>query len=149
MAKYSYCITELQKYILILTKVHPCFYLSISYLFVQHIHDIIYCYHALLNVFKNIFFRIKRIMAETLTSYSLVIMHHDKIYAVRDPFGNRPLCLGKLLPAAAFSGKKLITDEDIDGWVVSSESCNFISMGARYYREVLPGILIKPQNMQF
>ena len=88
-------------------------------------------------------------MAETLTSYSLVIMHHDKIYAVRDPFGNRPLCLGKLLPAAAFSGKKLITDEDIDGWVVSSESCNFISMGARYYREVLPGILIKPQNMQF
>lgn len=88
-------------------------------------------------------------MAETLTSYSLVIMHLDKIYAVRDPFGNRPLCLGKLLPAAAFSGKKFITDEDIDGWVVSSESCNFISMGARYYREVLPGILVKPKICSF
>jgi glutamine phosphoribosylpyrophosphate amidotransferase len=45
------------------------------------------------------------------------------------------------LPAAAFSGKKLITDEDIDGWVVSSESCNFISMGARYYREVLKSVV--------
>ncbi|CAC5408921.1 purF [Mytilus coruscus] len=82
--------------------------------------------------------RIKRIMSETLTSYSLVIMHHDKIYALRDPFGNRPLCVGKLYPAAAFSGKKVLADDDIDGWVVSSESCNFNSMGARYYREVLP-----------
>ncbi|CAG2207910.1 PPAT [Mytilus edulis] len=87
--------------------------------------------------------RIKRIMAETLTSYSLVIMHHDKIYALRDPFGNRPLCIGKLYPAAAFSGKKVISDDDVDGWVVSSESCNFNSMGARYYREVLPGEVIE------
>ena len=42
-------------------------------------------------------------MSETVISYSLVIMHDDKIYAVRDPFGNRPLCLGKLLPASAFA----------------------------------------------
>lgn len=31
-------------------------------------------------------------------SYSLVIMLKNKIYAVRDPYGNRPLCLGKILP---------------------------------------------------
>lgn len=49
--------------------------------------------------------RIKRIMSETEASYSLVIMNKDKLYAVRDPLGNRPLCLGKLLPAVAFSGK--------------------------------------------
>ena len=41
-------------------------------------------------------FRIKQLMSYTWTSYSLVIMHKDAIYAVRDPFGNRPLCLGKL-----------------------------------------------------
>lgn len=31
-------------------------------------------------------------------SYSLVIMQRDKIYGVRDPYGNRPLCLGKIVP---------------------------------------------------
>ena len=36
-------------------------------------------------------------MAHTWTSYSLTIMHKDTIYAVRDPYGNRPLCIGKLL----------------------------------------------------
>lgn len=29
-------------------------------------------------------------------SYSLCIMLKDKIFAVRDPYGNRPLCLGKI-----------------------------------------------------
>lgn len=28
-------------------------------------------------------------------SYSLVLMLKNKIYAVRDPYGNRPLCLGR------------------------------------------------------
>lgn len=31
-------------------------------------------------------------------SYSLVIMMKDKIYGVRDPYGNRPLCIGKIVP---------------------------------------------------
>lgn len=31
-------------------------------------------------------------------SYSLVIMLKDKIYGVRDPYGNRPLCIGKVVP---------------------------------------------------
>ncbi|KAK3100703.1 hypothetical protein FSP39_024003 [Pinctada imbricata] len=87
--------------------------------------------------------RIKRIMSETVISYSLVIMHDDKIYAVRDPYGNRPLCLGKLLPATAFAGKKEVDKDDLDGWVVSSESCCFNSVGARYYREVLPGEVVE------
>lgn len=30
--------------------------------------------------------------------------------------------------------------KEIDGWVVSSESCSFQSVGAKYFREVLPGI---------
>jgi amidophosphoribosyltransferase len=42
--------------------------------------------------------RIRHLMKLTPLSYSLVIMMKDKIYGVRDPFGNRPLCLGKILP---------------------------------------------------
>ena len=45
-------------------------------------------------------------MMETQAAYSLVIMNKDKLYAVRDPFGNRPLCIGKLLPAVSFTGEK-------------------------------------------
>ena len=30
-------------------------------------------------------------------------------------------------------------EEICEGWVVSSESCSFQSIGAKYYREVLPG----------
>ena len=32
--------------------------------------------------------------------------------------------------------------QDTVGWVVSSESCSFGGIGARYYREVLPGNII-------
>lgn len=42
--------------------------------------------------------RIKHLMKLAPLSYSLVIMLKNKIYAVRDPYGNRPLCLGKILP---------------------------------------------------
>lgn len=37
-------------------------------------------------------------MTETPTSYSLLVMFKDVIYAVRDPYGNRPLCIGRLVP---------------------------------------------------
>lgn len=37
-------------------------------------------------------------MTETPTSYSLLVMYKDVIYAVRDPYGNRPLCIGRLVP---------------------------------------------------
>lgn len=37
-------------------------------------------------------------MRLTPLSYSLVIMEKDRIYGVRDPYGNRPLCIGKILP---------------------------------------------------
>ncbi|XP_053559913.1 amidophosphoribosyltransferase [Bombina bombina] len=82
--------------------------------------------------------RIKNIMNATPTSYSLLVMHHDVIYAVRDPYGNRPLCIGRLIPVNAEDKGK-----ETEGWVVSSESCNFLSIGAKYYREVLPGEIVK------
>lgn len=39
-------------------------------------------------------------------SYSLVIMVRNKIYGVRDCYGNRPLCIGKILPIELGKRKK-------------------------------------------
>ncbi|CAH2068218.1 unnamed protein product, partial [Iphiclides podalirius] len=91
--------------------------------------------------------RINNLMRLAPLSYSLVIMLKDKIYAVRDPYGNRPLCLGKILPLGSsflMNGTaKNGIEERAEGWVVSSESCGFLSIGARYVREVLPGEIVE------
>ncbi|XP_077301465.1 amidophosphoribosyltransferase-like, partial [Arctopsyche grandis] len=52
--------------------------------------------------------RIRNLMRLAPLSYSLVIMLKDRIYGVRDPYGNRPLCLGRILPMGQSSGS--------DGW---------------------------------
>lgn len=46
------------------------------------------------------------------------------------------------LPITALDGE---CDEsrEADGWVVSSESCGFLSIGAQYVREVFPGEIIE------
>lgn len=105
--------------------------------------------------------RISGMMHQTKCSYSLVIMTKDRIFAVRDPYGNRPLCIGKL-KSSCDSPKGIrvktqqngdlesgsdtdssIADDDLGGWVVSSESCSFPSIGAKYYREVKPGEIVE------
>ncbi|MBN1427008.1 MAG: amidophosphoribosyltransferase [Anaerolineae bacterium] len=60
-------------------------------------------------------------------AYSLVILTRDAIYAVRDPLGLRPLCIGKLE----------------QGYVVASESCALNTIGADYIREVEPGEIVR------
>ncbi|KAH8241293.1 hypothetical protein KR032_007456 [Drosophila birchii] len=85
--------------------------------------------------------RIRHFMMLAPLSYSLVIMLKDKIYAVRDTYGNRPLCIGKIVPINAGHGNR--EDTPADGWVVSSESCGFLSIGARYVREVQPGEIVE------
>lgn len=71
-------------------------------------------------------------------------MMKDKIYGVRDPYGNRPLCIGKIVPLTMGNRKqehhKNLTAE---GYVISSESCGFLSIGARYVREVEPGEIVE------
>ncbi|XP_052016089.1 LOW QUALITY PROTEIN: amidophosphoribosyltransferase-like [Apodemus sylvaticus] len=86
--------------------------------------------------------RIKNLMKEAPAAYSLVIMHRDVIYAVRDPYGNRPLCIGCLMPLSDMNDKGKKSSET-DGWVVSSESCSFLSIGARYCHEVKPGEIVE------
>ncbi len=76
--------------------------------------------------------RIAAFMKEAEGAYSLVILTRDAIFAVRDPLGVRPLCLGEL------SG-----DNDVPGYVVASESCALGTIGARYLREVCPGEIVR------
>ncbi|CAH1778054.1 unnamed protein product [Owenia fusiformis] len=89
--------------------------------------------------------RIQQLMKETYTAYSLLVMYKDTIYALRDPYGNRPMCLGKVMSAGPISSENKHNSEDVDieGWAVSSESCSFQAIGAEYYREVLPGEIVQ------
>ncbi|XP_041050667.1 amidophosphoribosyltransferase isoform X2 [Carcharodon carcharias] len=88
--------------------------------------------------------RIRNLMTATPTSYSMLLMYKDVIYAVRDPYGNRPLCLGCLVPVSKLhSSGEPVTETETEGWVVSSESCSFQSIGARYFREILPGEIVQ------
>ncbi|MCB0337202.1 MAG: class II glutamine amidotransferase, partial [Bdellovibrionales bacterium] len=56
-------------------------------------------------------------------AYSLLLMYDDRMFAVRDPKGFRPLAIGRL----------------DDAWVFASETCAFDLIGATYERDVQPG----------
>lgn len=59
-------------------------------------------------------------------AYSLVIMSPRKLIGARDPYGFRPLCLGKK-----------------DGaFIFTSESCALDTIGADYIRDVKPGEVV-------
>lgn len=64
-------------------------------------------------------------------AYSLTLLTDDKLIAVRDPLGFRPLCIGK-------------KDK---GWIIASESCAFDLLGAEYVRDVEPGEMLVIDNL--
>ncbi len=59
-------------------------------------------------------------------AYGLVIMSPRKLIGVRDPFGLKPLCLGKRDNA----------------WVLASESCALSAIGAEFIRDIRPGEIL-------
>jgi len=59
-------------------------------------------------------------------AYSLVIMTEQEMIGVRDPFGFRPLSIGKLG----------------DAWVLASETCAFDLIEAKFVRDVEPGEIV-------
>ena len=64
-------------------------------------------------------------------AFSLVIAHSDnKLIAVRDPNGFRPLCLG----------------QNESGYAVASESCALEACGFELVRDILPGEIIVLEN---
>jgi len=62
--------------------------------------------------------------------YSLVLMTNKKLVGVRDPFGIRPLVLGKLK----------------DSYILASETCALDIVGATFLREVENGEIIIIEN---
>ncbi|MBI2844139.1 MAG: amidophosphoribosyltransferase [Armatimonadetes bacterium] len=60
-------------------------------------------------------------------AYSVVILAADKLIAMRDAYGIRPLCIGRL------NGSR---------YVVASETCALNVLGASYVRDVEPGEIV-------
>ena len=69
---------------------------------------------------------VSKTMDEIKGAFSLLIMSPQKLIAARDPWGFRPLSL------ASFN----------DGYVISSETCAFDSIGAKFIRDIEPGEII-------
>jgi amidophosphoribosyltransferase len=75
--------------------------------------------------------RIKTAMKKWVGAYSLVILTRDCVYAVRDPWGFRPLCIG-LLPSG--------------GHAVASETGALQTLGCEAIRDVKPGEVVSLSN---
>lgn len=73
-----------------------------------------------------------RAMNKIKGAYSLVIMSPRKLIGARDPFGFRPLCIGKRDNA----------------YFLASESCALDTVGATFVRDVRPGeiVTISPEK---
>ncbi|HEX3670483.1 MAG TPA: amidophosphoribosyltransferase [Candidatus Cybelea sp.] len=72
--------------------------------------------------------RIKAVLSSARGAYSIVLCTQNELYAFRDPWGVRPLCLGRL---------------GDNGYVVASESCALGTVGAQYLREIGRGEIVK------
>ena len=70
--------------------------------------------------------RLQHMMTKALGAYSLTILTRDALYAVRDPWGFRPLSMGRL------NG----------GWAVASETCALQTIGVTEIQEIEPGQIV-------
>jgi amidophosphoribosyltransferase len=71
--------------------------------------------------------KLRVFMVRAQGAYCLTVLTRDAVFAVRDPWGLHPLCLGQLPDG---------------GWVVASESCALGTIGADFEREVEPGEIL-------
>ncbi len=70
---------------------------------------------------------LEQALGKVTGAFSLVLLSEREVIGVRDSFGFRPLCIGKLGEA----------------WILSSESCAFdIIPGAKFLRDVEPGEVV-------
>lgn len=65
-------------------------------------------------------------MAKIRGAYSLIVMSPRKLIAARDPYGFKPLCIGKRGNA----------------YIAASETCALDTVGAEYIRDVEPGEIV-------
>jgi amidophosphoribosyltransferase len=76
---------------------------------------------------------VRRAAAKLKGAFSLVIMSPRKLIGARDPFGFKPLCIGRRDNA----------------YMITSETCALETVGAEYVRDVLPGevVTITPEGI--
>lgn len=74
--------------------------------------------------------RVINALSQIEGAYSLLLMINDTMIAARDPFGFRPLCLGKLEGA----------------YIVASETCALDLINATYVRDIEPGEIVFIEN---
>ncbi len=70
--------------------------------------------------------RIADLMQRCVGAFSIVLATERQLFGFRDPWGVRPLCIGRYG----------------DGWMIASESCALNTVGAEMLREVEPGEVI-------
>lgn len=69
---------------------------------------------------------VARAMRKIKGAYSLVVMSPRKLMGARDPYGFKPLCIGKRENA----------------YILASETCALDTIGAEFVRDVLPGEIV-------
>ena len=65
-------------------------------------------------------------------AYSMLLLTPGTLYAIRDPYGVRPLCVGRL------NGS----------YTIASETCAFDLIGGKHLRDVVPGEILKIKDRQ-
>jgi amidophosphoribosyltransferase len=70
--------------------------------------------------------RMRHALPRLRGAFCFVLLTRERLYAARDPWGIRPLVLGRL----------------DSGWVVASETCALDTIGATPIREIAPGELL-------
>ena len=75
---------------------------------------------------KNVESAVLNAMKKIRGAYSLVIMSPRKLIGARDPYGFKPLCIGRRDNA----------------YIITSETCALETLGAEYIRDVEPGEVV-------
>src|SRR5258708_3511232 len=70
--------------------------------------------------------KLQQVMPLLQGAYSLALLAPDQVLAIRDPFGVRPLALGRLQ----------------DHWVIASETCAIETVGGEPVRDIAPGEIV-------
>ena len=76
---------------------------------------------------KRLEVAVKNVMKRLQGSYSFTFMIDDRVFGLRDPYGIRPLCLGKIK----------------NGYIIASESVSVDALDGELIRDVKPGELIE------
>lgn len=77
---------------------------------------------------KNEIDSIVSVLKDIIGSYCMILSINNKLYAIRDPYGVRPLCFGKI---------------NNDGYIIASESSAIDIINGIYINDIKPGEIVE------